>query len=318
VENNKQVASLLRQIAALLDEQGVAFKPNAYRKAAQVIEDLDRDVATFKDEKALMELPGVGEAIAAKTLEFVRTGHISFLDQLLKEQGGLPAELMQVENMGPKRARQLQAMGITTVADLIKAAEEGKLRSLPRLSELMEKKILESAKRVTERNRRFPREEVVDDAEMLVSTIKSVPDVERAEVAGSFRRQKSTIGDLDVMVVTKDAKKVSDAIVKLPIVRNVVAHGDRKVSFDLASGLRVDVRFVEASQWGSALLYFTGDKEHNISLRKRAIERGWKLNEYALADEKGKVIASKEEKDIYEALDLPYIEPVNRQALLPH
>jgi DNA polymerase (family 10) len=90
------------------------------------------------------------------------------------------------------------------------------------------------------------------------------------------------------------------------------------VSFDLASGLRVDVRFVEASQWGSALLYFTGDKEHNISLRKRAIERGWKLNEYALADEKGKVIASKEEKDIYEALDLPYIEPVNRQALLPH
>jgi DNA polymerase (family 10) len=317
-QKNAVLASMLRQIAALLDEKAVPFKPNAYRKAAQVFEDLPKDVAEFKDEKELMELPGIGEAIASKTREFVRTGRISFLDQLLAEQGGLSAELMMIENLGPKRVRQFQKeLGITTIEQLVKAAEEGKLRSLERMSELMERKILESAKRVGERNKRFSREEVIDDAEMLLATIKKVPGVERAEVAGSFRRQKPTIGDLDVIVVTKNQKKVADAVAALPIVRDVVAHGETKVSFNMASGLRVDVRFVGKSQWGSALLYFTGDKEHNISLRKRAIERGWKLNEYALTDEKGGVIASKEEKDIYKALNLPYIEPTGRTSVLP-
>ena len=317
MSHNIRVASSLRQIAALLDEQSVPFKPNAYRKAAQVIEDLSKDVAEYKDEKELMDLPGIGQAIAGKIREFVTTGKMQFLENLLAEQGGLSAELMQVEALGPKRVRQLQKeLGVTTVAGLIKAAEEGKLRSLPRLSELMEKKILEHAKKVTERNTRFPREEIVKDANILLQTVRSVPSVDRAKIAGSFRREKPTIGDLDILVVTKDPKKVSDAIAALPIVRGVIAHGGTKLSFDLHSGLRVDVRFVDRSQWGSALLYFTGDKEHNISLRKRAIERGWKLNEYALLEGE-KVIASKEEKDIYEALGLSFVEPMERHAELP-
>jgi DNA polymerase (family X) len=318
IEANHRVAHLLRQIAALLDEQGVAFKPNAYRKAAQVIEDLDRDVSTFKSEKELKELPGIGEAIAAKIREYVETGKIAFLEKLVAEQGGLSAELMEVENLGPKRIREIQKeLHVSTVAGLIKAAEDGKLRSLPRMSELMERKILESAKRVTERSKRFPREEVVKDAEMLLKTVRGVPGVDRADVAGSFRRHKPTIGDLDIVVVTSSRKEVGDAVAQLPIVRDVVAHGETRVSFNLRNGLRVDVRFVDASQWGSALLYFTGDKEHNISLRKRAIERGWKLNEYALADADGKVIASREEKDIYDALGVPVVEPRERRGELP-
>ncbi len=317
MSQNAQVASMLRQIAVLLDEQGVPFKPNAYRKAAQVVEDLGQDVATFKDEKALMELPGIGEAIAGKIREYIRTGHMHFLDQLLAEQGGLPAELMAIEDLGPKRIRQFQKeLGIQTVADLIKAAEEGKLRSLPRMSELLEQKILTNARNVTQRSRRFSREEIKRDAQMLLETIRSVQGVDRAQIAGSFRREKPTIGDLDIIVVSTSAKKVFDAITTLPIVMQVVAHGDTKLSFNLASSLRVDVRCVASSQWGSALLYFTGNKEHNISLRKRAIERGWKLNEYALAEGE-KVIASREEKDIYTALDLPYIEPTQRTAMLP-
>ncbi len=319
---------MFRQIAALLDEQGVAFKPNAYRKAAQVVEDLERDIADFKDEKELRELPGIGEATAGKIREFVQTGKMSFLDQLMGEQGGLSPELMEIEDLGPKRVRQFQAkLGIATVAELVAAAEAGKLRDLPRMSELLEKKILENAKRVKERSKRFPREEVVDDAEMLVKTIRAVKGVERAEVAGSFRRHKATIGDLDILVVTKnrpdgadpgmqEPDNVSQAISILPIVEKVVAHGGTKLSFNLKSGLRVDVRFVSASQWGSALLYFTGDKEHNITLRKIAIGKGWKLNEYALSDAQGNVVASKEEEDIYKALGVPYHEPQDRTGML--
>ena len=310
---NTRIAQLLRQIAVLLGEQGIAFKPNAYRRAAQVIEDLQRDVKDFKDEKELMALPGIGQAIAGKIREYIRTGQIGFLNQLLAEQGGLPAELMDIEDLGPKRVRQFQKeLGITTLAQLIKAAEEGKLRDLPRMSELMERKILENARNVTARSKRFPWDDVKKDTEKLLKTIREVKGVDKAEVAGSFRRHKATIGDLDVIVVTKSPKKVSDAIAALPIVEKVVAHGGTKLSFNLQSGLRVDVRFVERSQWGSALLYFTGDKEHNIMMRKRAIEKGWKLNEYALADAKGKIIASREERDIYEALDLPYTEPEDR------
>ncbi len=312
-EMNTRIAQLLRQIAVLLGEQGIAFKPNAYRRAAQVIEDLQRDVKDFKDEKELMALPGIGQAIAGKIREYIRTGQIGFLNQLLAEQGGLPAELMDIEDLGPKRVRQFQKeLGITTLAQLIKAAEEGKLRDLPRMSELMERKILENARNVTARSKRFPWDDVKKDTEKLLKTIREVKGVDKAEVAGSFRRHKATIGDLDVIVVTKSPKKVSDAIAALPIVEKVVAHGGTKLSFNLQSGLRVDVRFVERSQWGSALLYFTGDKEHNIMMRKRAIEKGWKLNEYALADAKGKIIASREERDIYEALDLPYTEPEDR------
>lgn len=315
MDRNKPLAHMLRQIAALLEEQGVAFKPAAYRRAAQVIEDLPTDVGDLGDKKALMQLPGVGEAIAEKIIEFRETGRIKALETLLTEQGGLPAELMEIEDLGPKRVRQLQMeLGITTAAQLIEAAKAGKLRGLPRFSEIMERKVLENALRVVERNRRFPREDVMDDAQMLLKTIKGVKGVERVEVAGSFRRKKATIGDLDVIVVTKDSKGVAHAIVHLPMVKKVTAHGERKVSFDLESGLRVDVRFVGRDQWGSALLYFTGDKEHNIWLRKRAIDRGWKLNEYGLFEGE-KVIASREEKDIYEALGVGYVEPERRMVL---
>ncbi len=309
---------MFRQIAALLDEQGVAFKPNAYRKAATVVEDLPMDVAEYPDEKALKALPGIGEATAAKIREFVTTGAMAFLDQLLKEQGGLSAELMAVEDLGPKRVRQLQKeLGITTVAGLVKAAEEGKLRDLERMSEVLEKKILDNARQVTERSRRFPREEIAAEAAMLLQTIRAVPGVDRAEIAGSFRRGKATIGDLDIAAVTTRREEVMEAVTKLPIVEKNVAHGTTKIAFNLKRGLRVDVRFVEPAQWGSALLYFTGDKEHNISLRKRAIERGWKLNEYGLMDAKGNILASKEEQDIYKKLDLPFIEPEKRTSVLP-
>ena len=306
---------LLRQIGVLLQEQGVRFKPAAYFKAAKVIEDLPQDIATFKSEKELMELPGIGEAIAGKILEWRETGRIKALDDLIRRQGGISPDLLMVEDLGPKRARVLQKeLGIRTVADLIEAAEEGKIRSLPRFSYVMEKKILQNARNVEERSKRFPRAEVEDDVRELLKTLRAVPGVERAEAAGSFRRRKETVGDIDIVVVAKDPKAVADAVAALAIVSHIVAHGGTKVSFDLKSGLRADVRFVQPGQWGAALLYFTGDKEHNIALRKLAIRRGWKLNEYGLFEGE-RAIAGKEEEDIYRALELPMPEPREREGM---
>lgn len=299
-------------MAALLEEDGVDFKPAAYRRAAKVIEEMKRDVTTIADIKELEELPGIGESIARKIREYAETGTIAALEKLRRTQGGLSSELMDIEGLGPKRVRVLQSeLNVTTSAGLIKAAEEGKLNGLPGFSEVLQAKILENAHRVKERTRRFPLEEVKDDVAALLKKIRGVRGVERCEVAGSFRREKETVGDIDVLVVTRSAKDVSDAIAELPIVRDVVAHGDKKLSFDLKSSIRVDIRFVQCDQWGAALLYFTGSKEHNIALRKLAIQRGWKLNEYGLFESE-KVIASREEEDIYKALGLMYLDPVKR------
>jgi len=316
VSNNKDIAGKLNQIAALLQEQEVAFKPAAYRRAAQVIEELPKDVSTYGDEKELKKLPAIGEAIAGKIIEYLETGEMSFLTKLRMEQGGISPDLMDIEDLGPKRVRQIQnELGITTVAELIKAAEAGKLRSLPRMSPEMEQKILENAKRVKERTKRFPRGEIKSDVEKLRKAIEKVKGVDRLEIAGSYRREKETVGDIDILVTTKSPQEVSDSIAKLPIIRDVIAHGEKKLSFNVKNGLRVDVRFVKASQWGSALLYFTGSKEHNISMRKVAIKKGWKLSEYGLFEDE-KVIASKEEKDIYKALELEYCEPKERTGVL--
>jgi DNA polymerase (family 10) len=207
-------------------------------------------------------------------------------------------------------------MGITTVPQLVKAAKEGKLRELPRMSELIEKKILENAENVTERSKRFPRAEVEADVESLLKAIRALPGVIRAEAAGSYRRKKETVGDIDILAIAKDPPKIADAVSTLPMAQTVVAHGDTKVSFNLPSLLRVDVRFVRPNEWGSALLYFTGDKEHNITMRKIAIGRGWKLSEYGLFEGE-KVIASKTEEEIYEKLGVKWVEPEKRTGVLP-
>ena len=310
--NNAAIASKLNQIAALLQEQGVAFKPAAYRKAATVIEDLPKDVSTYGDEKELKKLPGIGDAIAKKIVEYLQTGEISFLVNLQTEMGGMSAELMDVEGLGPKRVRQLQTeRGIVTVAQLVEAAKQHNLQNLPLWDDLLEQKVLENATTVGERTHRFLREEVKDDVELLIGTIGKVGKVRKAGVAGSYRREKDTVGDIDILVVTDSSKEVADAIAKLPIVRDVIAHGEKKISFDLHNGLRTDVRLVREDQWGAALLYFTGSKEHNIAMRKVAIKKGWKLNEYGLFDG-DIVIASKEEKDIYDALGLRWYEPKER------
>ncbi len=316
MDNNKVIAGMLHQIGALLDEQGVAFKPAAYRRAAQVIEELPKDISTYGGVAELKKLPGVGEAIAHKIIEFLETGQMQALDNLRLVQGDIPAELMDIEGLGPKRIRQLQmTLGIQTVADLVKLAKEGKIQELDGFDDILEKKLIENASKVKERTKRFPRDEIKDEVDKLLEEIKNIEGVEQADVAGSYRREKETVGDIDILVITKSPKEVSDAVVALPLVRDVVAHGDKKLSFDLKNGLRVDVRFLQKDQWGSALLYFTGSKEHNIAMRKIAMARGWKLSEYGLFEGE-KVVVSKTEEEIYEKLGLRFYEPNEREGAL--
>lgn len=319
---NEAIAGMLRSIADLLDYQGVAFKPAAYRRAAQTLEDLSYDAASVKDKKVLLELPGIGEAIAEKILEFGKTGSVSFLERLKAETQTGAAGLLAVDDLGPRRVRQLeQALNIRTVAELIDAAEKGKIQKLPGFSELLERKILENAKRAPERSRRFPHDVAAKDVAVLLKLLRKFPDVSEAEAAGSFRRQKETVGDVDILIAVENpsetlAQDIERDIKALSIVERVVAAGGTRIAFDLKTGLRVDIRIVAPEEWGSALLYFTGSKEHNISLRRRAIERDLKLSEYGLFKGK-KVVASVSEKDIYKALNLPFIEPQNRTADLP-
>lgn len=319
---NESIAAMLRQIADILEYQGVAFKPAAYRRAAQTVEDQKEDLSLIKEKKVLLALPGIGEAIADKIIEYGETGTMSFLHRLLAETEMGAASLLAVDDLGPKRVREIeQQLGVRTVPELIAAAKEGKLRSLPRFSEILEKKILESALRAGDRVKRFPLSSVSSDVEAVLKAIRGLPKVEEAEAAGSYRRKKETVGDIDILVAVKKptetlAHDIAEGIKHLPIVERVIAAGGTRIAFDLKSKLRVDIRIVSVKEWGSALLYFTGSKEHNISLRRRAIDRGMKLNEYGLyADEK--LIASATEKDIYTALDLPWIEPKERNAVLP-
>ena len=319
---NTNVAVLLRKIADLLDYQGVQFKPAAYRRAAQTIEDLPKDIKSFKTVKELKSLPGVGDAIAGKILEYFETGKMKFLTQLEAETQTGAAGLLAVDDLGPKRIRQLeQSLNIRTIAELIEAAEKGKLRNLPRFSELLEKKILEGAKRSGERSKRYQRSEILEDVEGILAALRKVKGVVKAEAAGSFRREKVDVGDVDILLAVKKssdelAASIAGAIKKLSIVERVVAEGQTRIAFDLHAGLRVDIRILSEKLWGSALMYFTGSKEHNISLRRVAIAKGLKLSEYGLF--KGdKVIASETEEGIYKKLDLPYIEPKNRIAELP-
>jgi len=320
---NASIARIFRQIANLLEYQGIAFKPAAYRRAAQTIEDLPRDVAEIGGKKELMKLPGIGEALADKIIEYLETGKVHAYENLLVETSMGATGLLMVEDLGPRRVREIeQHLNIRTIPQLIEAAEKGRLRALPGFSEILEKKILENARRAKAGTKRFPRTEVEADVELLLSALRQVGGVSRSEAAGSYRRHKEMVGDVDILIGVQGkkvpgnvAQDIAGAVRKFPKFARMVAEGPTKVSFDLKSGLRVDIRIVMMREWGSAFLYFTGTKEHNILLRRMAQDRGLKLNEYGLF-RSDKVVASEKEEDIYKSLGLAFIKPEERSELL--
>lgn len=303
-------------MSALYEMEGVEFKPRAYEKAALGIESLNEEVKELYKRgglKALTEIPGVGQSIAEHIESLLKTGRFSDYERLKKKIPVNISELTAVEGVGPKMVGVLyQKLKIKNLKDLEAAALAGKIRKLERFGEKSEKKILKGIEFLKKSGGRQILGFVLPEIRALEKMIQSFPEIENAVVAGSVRRRKETIGDIDIFAVSSKPQKVMDRFVSLPFVAHVYVNGPTKTMVKLKNGLDADLRVVPKESFGAALNYFTGSKDHNIALRELAVKKGWKLNEYGLFNG-AKMIAGKTEEELYKALGLRYIEPELRE-----
>ena len=312
---NLEVAAILSEVADLLEIKGVRFKPQAYRRAAQAIETLPEDIADVAREERLDEIPGVGRGIAGKVREIVETGSLAYLASLRRELPVGVQELTRIEGIGPKKAAVLsRELGIRSVDDLEAAAKAGRIRDLPGFGEKTEQNILAGIAMSRTAKKRHLLGYILPVAREIEERLAGLASVRRVSLAGSIRRMKETIGDLDILATSTRPEEVMEVFSTLPGVTRVLARGTTKTSVVLATGVQVDLRVVEEGQFGAALQYFTGSKEHNIALRRLAIARNWRLNEYGLVDlASNRMVAGEDEAGIYRALGLAWIEPELRE-----
>lgn len=312
--HNADVAKIFTEVADLLDIEGAnEFRVRAYREAARTINQLSRSVTDMVGEgEDLTELPGIGDDLAGKIKEIVETGSLKMLDELEQHTAPELADLMHIPGLGPKRVRKLHdALGITTREELKKAAQVGRIREVEGFGEKTEQNILDRLERETGSTRTMLAE-VEPVVDSLVEYLKELDPVEQVDVAGSYRRRKETVGDLDVLVLSDDGEAVMDHFVNYEDVSEVVQHGATRSSVVLRSDLQVDLRVVPPDSYGTALLYFTGSKAHNIKLRDWALDEGLKINEYGVFRDEERVAGATEE-EIYGLFDLPFIVPELRE-----
>ena len=314
--HNADVAAIFEEIADLLDLDGAnEFRIRAYRNAARTLGQLSQPVADMIEEgKDLSELPDIGDDLADKIETIVETGTLSLLEELEEKIDPAMVELMDVPGLGPKRVRTLHdELGITTRADLKKAAEAGRIRTVKGFGEKTEKNILEGLEEIGE-EKRWLLATVEPVVTSLVEYLEEHDAVEQVDAAGSYRRRKETVGDLDVLVLSDDGAAVTDHFVDYEDVVDVVSKGETRSSVRLRSDLQVDLRVVPSESYGAALLYFTGSKAHNVALRNRAVDEDLKINEYGVfrGDEEERM-AGETEEEIYGLFDLPYIVPELRE-----
>ncbi|HAG50132.1 MAG TPA: DNA polymerase/3'-5' exonuclease PolX, partial [Deltaproteobacteria bacterium] len=315
---NADIAKIFEEIADLLEiKNDNPFRVRSYRNAALIIGGFPESMRSIveRDEKELENIKGIGKSIHEKIVEIVKTGKCQFHDELLKELPPGLLELLEVSGIGPKKVQLLyEKLGIQSVDELENAAKKGKLRDLPHMGEKTEEKILKAIQELKSRKGRFRLSLALAYAEPLVAYLKKIPGVIQVEPAGSLRRWKDTIGDVDILVTCKKDAPVMDRFVKYPDVKEIIAKGDTKSTAILKSGLQVDVRVLDEKSFGAALQYFTGSKAHNIAIRDRAKKMGLKISEYGVFEEKtGKKVAGENEEDVYKAVGLPWIPPELRE-----
>ncbi|UCD92684.1 MAG: DNA polymerase III, partial [Methanobacteriota archaeon] len=310
---NQEVAKIFYEIADFLDIQGVQFKPNAYRRAARIIEDLQEDLANIKKRGKLTDIQGIGKNLAVKIDEYLESGEIGLHKRLRSEVPQGLLEIIAVPGVGPKTAGYLyKERGISSLEALEKAARERRLRQMKGFGQKTEENVLKGIEMLKRMKGRILLGEALPIAEEVIEEIKSKCKVERISVAGSVRRMKETIGDIDILVVSEEKNKVMDIFSNLSGVKDVIVKGPTKTSVYLHDDLQADLRVVDSGSYGAALQYFTGSKDHNIHLRRIAQKMGYKVNEYGLfkGDEK---IAGETEEQLYETLGMYYIEPELRE-----
>jgi DNA polymerase (family 10) len=310
-----EIAAVFYEIADLLDLQGVAFKPQAYRRAARNIEQLEEDIAELAADDRLKDIPGVGDAMAKKILEMVDTGKLRYLEELRGEVPPGLVELLSVPDVGPKTAMILyKELGISSVEQLKQAVMDHRLHGIKGFGEKSEEKILQGIRTLESKGGRTLLGEALPIAEAILGHLTSSLRLDRVGIGGSLRRGKETVGDIDLLVGDDDPAAVMDKFVSYPDVKEVLMKGPTKSSVRLRDGLQVDIRAVEAKSFGAALQYFTGSKEHNVALRRLGAELGFKLNEYGLFErDSGKMVAGATEEEVYEKLGLRYIPPEIRE-----
>lgn len=318
VSHNKELAVIFRQMADCYRYIGPEerFRAIAYETASKTLSNMEEPVDTLApDIKKLDELKGVGESIAEKIVEYLQTGQIKTFEKIKKQVPFPLLELMDIGGIGPSTLRTLHdKLGIKTKEELTQALETGKLEKIKGFAA----KKIENLKRVLKLDagkQRMPLKVAEKIGNQILSEIKKIPGVQQSVLAGSLRRKKETVGDIDIVITAEHRqwKRIIQRITQLPQVKKVLAAGQTKASIILKNKVQVDIRIVHEHEFGAALFYFTGSKEHNIQLRTMAKQKGWKVNEYGVFDEKtGKRLAGRTEEEIYALFGLNYIPPEKR------
>jgi DNA polymerase (family 10) len=328
------IAQALQEIGTLLElKDENVFKIRAYANAARSIEAWGGNLADLQDEEALAKIPGIGKAIAAKIKELAATGSLKYLEDLRAEFPAAILELFSISGLGAKKIKALyEQLKISSVDELLKACQSGRVAQLPGFGETTQAKICQAIEQRAKHSGTFQLGQIAGEAETLLSDLKAQPDALHVDVAGSYRRRKEIVRDLDFIVATKKPEALTNFFAAHPLVESIIAKGSTKTSVRLRSGVQCDLRVISAAEYPFALNYFTGSKEHNIEMRNRALKRGWTLNEYRLAplppDPKAKkktptAVASRgstskiprvrDEAELYHALDLDFIPPELRE-----
>jgi len=323
--DNKAIAGILYETADLLEIDGQdSFRIRSYRNAAQAIEALPQQIADLiSDPKQVLAIPNIGKGMLANLQEMFKSGQLTLHADLLKKYRSTMLDLLKIQGLGPKTIALIwSAYQVSDVEGVEKLAREGKIRELPRMGEKHEQKLLKAIEDYRRIAGRFLLDAAESEAQKIVDHLSSFAGIEEVTPAGSLRRGRETVGDLDVLVTGKaccddgEREKLIEHIIKLPGLMDIIARGENKVSFRLRGGMQVDVRLLPPDSFGAAMQYFTGSKAHNVALRQRALKMGYTLSEYSLArldDEKA--VAGKTEEEIYAKLKLDYIPPELRENL---
>src|ERR1700726_4474857 len=323
--DNKAIAGLLYETADLLEIDGQdSFRVRSYRNAAEAIEALPQQIADLVQEpKKLLEIQGIGKGMQANLVQLFKEGRIEAHTELLKKYRPSMLELLKIQGLGPKTIALIwSAHQVSDLEGVEKLAREGKIRELPRMGEKHELKLLKAIEDYRRIAGRFLLDTAEQLAEKLVEHLLATPGIEKVTPAGSLRRGRETVGDLDILVTGKGCieaesrQTLIELLLRFPGLMDVIAQGENKVSFRHRNGMQVDVRLLPPESFGAAMQYFTGSKAHNVALRQRALKMGYTLNEYSLADLKTeKPVAGKTEEEIYAKLKLDYIPPELRENL---
>lgn len=313
--NNQQLADKLNLIANLLEIKGeVVFKIRAYQRAAESLTSLGTDASDLLANGTLTDVPGIGKAISEKIQELLATGKLEFLENLSQEVPPSLVSMLQIPDMGPKKVSLVwKQLNLTTVEELEAAARAGKLRDLPGMGEKSEQKILAGIESLKRRSGRIPLGIILPFVESIIHELQSVPGVHQIAPAGSIRRRRSTVGDIDLLVSTDDSQAVMQVFVSHPSVVRIIGHGSTKSSVEFSNGLRAQLWAHPKNRFGTALQYATGSKDHNVQLRELAQSINLSLSEHAFLTSSGEEITCETEEMVYQNLGLPWIPPELRE-----